>query len=215
MADVKTIMAKVREAMRSNIKTFICKCLPEGAEDAKDVKFIGYETLKRALCELLGDHITNHEIITVCRYFSAEATPPHTCNRETIRAAVHLELKRALWNALDELTEHLHHINPMNKPFLSEAKIRSTLKGCRLPFSAELIDDMLIVLNHNDCGEVEVCDFMNFLDMKCGNPPDIAPMNIAFELCPKIPFLHKGRLINWNCFLQHLDLDDELKKETE
>ncbi|XP_054738199.1 EF-hand domain-containing family member C2 [Anastrepha obliqua] len=215
MADIKTIMAKIREAAKADYKSFLCQCLPEGAESIKDVKFIGFDSLKRALINLLNDDITNHEIITVCRYFSAEKAPPQSCNRETVRAAVHLELKRYLWNAMDELKEHLHHINPLNKPFLSETKLRSTIKGCRLPFVPELVDDLLLVLNHNDCGEVEVCDFLNFIDMGCGKVPDIAPMNINFELCPKIPFLHKGRLVNITCFLQHLGLDEETKPKEE
>lgn len=72
-----------------------------------------------------------------------------------------------------------------------------------------------MVLNRNDCGEIEVCDFMNFLDLGCGKTADIAPINIAFELCPKIPFLHKGRLINFQCFLQYLGLEEALKKESD
>lgn len=205
-------MDKVREVLRNNYKDFVCKCLPDSQTDAKEVRSIAYETLKQALISALGENITNHEIITLCRFFSAEQAPPITCNRETVRAAVHLELKRNLWNAIDEMKEYLFHLNPLNKPFLSEAKIRSALKGCRLPFPQELIDDMIQVLNQNDCGEIEVCDFLNFLDMNCGKIPDITPVNIAFELCPKIPFLHKGRLINFQCFLQHLGLDEELRK---
>ena len=218
MADIKAIMNKIRDAVRPNYKDFISKCTPMGSDveqNNRDIQFIGYDSLKRTLLDVMGTNISNHEIITVCRYFSAEKTPPMACNRETVRAAVHLELKRSLWNAMDELKEHLHHINPMNKPYLAQSKVRSTLKGCRLPFSLELIDDILMVLNQNDCGEIEVCDLMNFIDLGCGQVPDIAPMNIAFELCPKIPFLHKGRLINWNCFLQHLDLDGDLKKDIE
>lgn len=210
-------MNKVREALSKNYKDFVCKCLPEGSgRDAQNVtRYVGYETLKQALSNALGDNITNHEIITLCRHFSAEQAPPNTCNKDTIRAAAHLELKRNLWNAMDELKEHLFHINPLHKPFLSEVKLRSILKGCRLPFSQELIDDIMMVLQRNECNEIEVCDFLNFLDLNCGKTGDITPVNIAFELCPKIPFLHKGRLINFHCFLEQLGLEESLKKDGE
>lgn len=212
-------MNKVREAIRKNYKDFVCKCLPNGGsgdgDDHRVTRFVGYETLKQALTNALGDNITNHEIITLCRHFSAEQAPPNSCNKDTIRAAAHLELKRNLWNAMDELKEHLFHINPLNKPFLSEVKLRSIIKGCRLPFSQELIDDIMMVLQRNECDEIEVCDFLNFLDLQCGKIGDITPVNIAFELCPKIPFLHKGRLINFQCFLEHLGLEETLKKDGE
>lgn len=207
-------MNKIREALKTNYKDFVCKCLKsDGAGDGQELRYIAYETLKQALINVLGDNITDHEIITLCRYFSAEQAPPNTCNRDTIRAAVHLELKRSLWNAVDELKEYLFHINPSNKPFLSEIKLRSALKGCRLPFSQELIDDIMLVLNRNSCDEVEVCDFINFLDLSCGQTNDITPVNIAFELCPKIPFLHKGRLVNFQCFLDQLGFEEDLKKD--
>lgn len=208
-------MNKIREALSKNYKDFVCSCMNDGAGDVQDSKFVGYDTMKRALDNALGDNITNHEIITVCRYFSAEQMPPSSCNKETIRAAAHLELKRSLWNAMDELKEHLFHINPLNKPFLEEIKLRSALKGCRLPFTQELIDDIMMVLNRNDCNEIEVCDFLNFLDLNCGNTADITPVNIAFELCPKIPFLHKGRMVNFKCFLEYLGLEETLKKDGE
>uniref|UniRef100_A0A1I8NPH2 EF-hand domain-containing family member C2 n=1 Tax=Stomoxys calcitrans TaxID=35570 RepID=A0A1I8NPH2_STOCA len=213
LADIQSIMNKVRETLRNSYKDFVCKCLPDANADAKEVHAIGYETLKQALVSALGDNITNHEIITICRFFSAEQAPPITCNREIVRAAVHLEMKRSLWNGIDEMKEYLFHINPLNKPYLSESKIRSAVKGCRLPFPQELIDDMMRVLNQNACGEIEVCDLLNFLDMNCGKVPDITPVNLAFELCPKIPFLHKGRLVNFQCFLKHLGLDEDLKKQ--
>ncbi|TMW47965.1 hypothetical protein DOY81_006948 [Sarcophaga bullata] len=215
LADIKTIMNKIREAVRKDYKDFVCGCIKDGGGDGQETKYIGYDTMKRALDNALGDSITNHEIITVCRFFSAEQAPPSTCNKDTVRAAVHLELKRSLWNAMDELKEHLFHINPLNKPFLEEIKLRSALKGCRLPFTQELIDDIMMVLNRNDCNEIEVCDFLNFLDLGCGKTADITPVNIAFELCPKIPFLHKGRVVNFKCFLEHLGLEESLKKDGE
>lgn len=211
-ADVKTIMNKIREALRQNYKQFIAKHLQEFDNEPK---LITYETLKNDLIEVLGNDITDHEIISLCRYYSAEKNPPSSCNRETVRAAIQTEIRRNLWDDINSLKEHLSHINSSKKDFLSEEKLRCSIKGCRLPFSAELIDDMFMVLNRNDLGEIEICDFISFVDVGCKPAPDIAPMNYAFELCPKIPFLHKGRLVDWSCFIQHIGLEADLINESE
>ncbi|XP_055921545.1 EF-hand domain-containing family member C2 [Eupeodes corollae] len=213
LADVQIIMHKIREALRHNYKNFIEKHLPEGFSES-ETKLISYETLKKNLIELLGNNITDQEIITLCRFYSAEQKPPSSCNRETVRSAIHLEIRRNLWDDMDHLKEHVHHINPSHKSFISESTLRSIITGCRLPFTTELIDDMFKVLNHNDMGEIEVCDFMSFVDVSCNPASDIPPINYAFELCPKIPFLHKGRLVNWDCFVQHLGLEKELIEES-
>uniref|UniRef100_A0A1B0C4G5 DM10 domain-containing protein n=1 Tax=Glossina palpalis gambiensis TaxID=67801 RepID=A0A1B0C4G5_9MUSC len=64
-------------------------CLSGGYK--KDVCFIGYESLKRALVDALADNITNHEIITLNRHFSAKQAPSMTCNKENVLGAVRLE----------------------------------------------------------------------------------------------------------------------------
>lgn len=214
-ADVKMIMNKIREALsRKNYKEFIAKHLSE-VGTGNEPKYVSYETLKKDLIELLRNGVNNHEIITLCRYYSAEQSPPSSCNRETVSAAVQSEFRRNLWDDIDSLKKHLSHINPTHKSYLSEAKLRCTIKGCRLPLPAELMDDMLMVLNRNELGEIEVCDFISFVNINRSPVQDIAPINYAFELCPKIPFLQKGRLVNWSCFVQHLGLEDGLIQESE
>ncbi|EDV34107.1 uncharacterized protein Dana_GF15903 [Drosophila ananassae] len=206
-ANVIVIMEKVRSSLKTRMADFVGSCLPSCNElDEKIDIFVSFESFKGSLINILGNKISDHEIITLCRHFSAEQTSPYKCTRSNVRAAAHLELKRSLWNARDDLMEHFHHINPKNVPFLPESKVRSTLRGCRLPFSAELIDNILSILNRNDCNDIEICDLMNFLDVSCGKGCDMPPVNHAFELCPKVPFLHKGRSVNFTCFLHYLNL---------
>ncbi|XP_060652659.1 EF-hand domain-containing family member C2 isoform X1 [Drosophila nasuta] len=209
VADIRAIMNKIRDAVRPQYKQFVLRCKPE--VDLGDKTTVSYDTLKSTLLSYLSkESLLNHEIVTVCRFFSAEQMPPPSCDRNHVRAAAQLELKRALWNNVEELTEHLSHINPTCKPYISEAQVRSTLRGCRLPFSLELVEDILQVLQHNAQGEVEVRDVLGFFNMSADQVPDIAPLNIAFELCPKLPFLHKGRLVDFNWFLHCLGLEEEL-----
>ncbi|KAH8304975.1 hypothetical protein KR018_009136, partial [Drosophila ironensis] len=206
-ANIPIIMEKVHRCLQSRMADFVGSCVPTCNDlDKKTDVFISFESFKGALVSIMGNNISDHEIVTLCRHFSAEQTAPHACSRENVRAAAHLELKRSLWNARDDLMEHFHHINPTNLPFLPEHKVRSTLRGCRLPFSYELIDNILSILNRNECGDIEICDLMNFIDVSCGKGCDMPPVNHAFELCPKIPFLTKGKMVNFTCFLRNVNL---------
>ncbi|XP_034477117.1 EF-hand domain-containing family member C2 [Drosophila innubila] len=212
VADIRSIMQKIRDAVRPQYKQFVLRCKPD--VDLGDNTTVSYDKLKSTLLSYLSkESLLNHEIVTVCRFFSAEQMPPPSCDRNHVRAAAQLELKRALWNNAEELTEHLSHINPTCKPYISEAQVRSTLRGCRLPFSLELVEDILQVLQRNTQGEIEVRDVLGFFNMSADQVPDIAPLNIAFELCPKLPFLHKGRLVDFNWFLQYLGLEEELIRD--
>ncbi|XP_033239499.1 EF-hand domain-containing family member C2-like [Drosophila pseudoobscura] len=215
-ANLSAIMQKIRSALQNRMSEFAGTCVPDGynLENKRDV-FVSFESFKGALIGVLGKVISDHEIITLCRHFSAEQTSTSGCSRVNVKAAAHLELKRALWNARDDMMEHFHHINPTNQPFLPESKVRSTLRGCRLPFSLELIDNILLILNRNECNEIEICDLMNFIDVSCSKGCDMPPVNHAFELCPKIPFQHKGRLVNLSCFLSKLNLPLNLSSGTE
>lgn len=209
MADIKTIMNKIKTVIQPIYKDFVAKFL------LNDSKFLSYETMKKALIELLKNDITDHEIITVCRHFSAEQEPADVCSRDAVKATTQLEMKRNLWNSFEQLKSHIFHLNPERKSYLKESVLRTVIRGCSLPFSAELVDDIFKVLIKNDQGDIEICDFLNFIDVQCNPSPEIPPMNIAFELCPKIPFLHKGRLVDQNCFLKYLGLETELKNNSD
>ncbi|KAI8033054.1 hypothetical protein M5D96_014192 [Drosophila gunungcola] len=215
-ANVGAIMEKVRCALKNHMAEFVGACMPDchDLEYNRDV-FVTFESFKGALIGVIGNLISDHEIITLCRHFSAEKSAPPACDRAAVRAAAHLELNRALWNARDELMEHFHHINPTNQPFMPEHKVRSALRGFRLPFSLELIDHILAILNRNECDDIEVCDLMNFIDVSCGKGCNMPPASHAFELCPKIPFLNMGRMVSLSCFLRDLKLPLNLSSAAE
>lgn len=208
--NIELILEKVRKALEPRMADFVSTCVPDCTDLERKMEkravFVSFESLKGALVALMGNKISDHEIITICRHFSGEQAPPHACSRDKVIAAAHLEIKRSLWNGRDELMEHFHHINPTNKPFMPESQVRSTLRGFRMPFTLELIDNILSVLNRNDCDDIEVCDLMNFIDVSCFKGCDMPPINYAFELCPKLPFQFKGRVIDFGCLLKALNL---------
>lgn len=65
-------------------------------------------------------------------------------------------------------------------------------------------------LNRNDDLEIDVCDFISFLDLSRPSCPAI-PVNVMRDVCPEMPFTQSGRLIDWEAFLKELGLEEELK----
>lgn len=110
--------------------------------------YICYDTTRKALIDLLGDQITEHEVITFLRYFSTTKCLKQTksTDRHTIQALVQMDLKRHLWNDIDRLKEYLYNIDPENaNGFILPSKIHTVISGCRLPIRSVSIDDMLAV----------------------------------------------------------------------
>lgn len=95
------------------------------------------------LIDLLGDNITDHEIVCVVRHFASErrAIGPR-CNREVVRAIVHGDLNRNLWDDMDRFREHLYHLDPQQNAYIGPVCLRSAILACRLPLHPALVDNM-------------------------------------------------------------------------
>lgn len=152
MANISSIMSKIKDAIKPQYKDFIGKYLDVAVLTESATKLdrltICYDTTAIALRELLGSAITEHEIVTFLRYFSAGracATQP-TLNRTTVQALVQMSLTNHLWNDMQSLKEFIYDFDPMNhNGYMSPGKIRTIIKGCRLPIKEVLIDDMFCV----------------------------------------------------------------------
>ncbi|XP_037916196.1 EF-hand domain-containing family member C2-like [Hermetia illucens] len=217
LSDVKTILKKIRETLQTNYKEFIRKKM-EGVctmdLDGQKVSLICFDNVRNALIELLGERITEQEIISLCRHFSAEEKHPPSCKRERVRSAAQLAIKRDLWDSLDRFKELIYHFDPAKRGFLPENRVRSIILGCRLPFTPEMIDNIMDVLNRNSDCEIELCDLINMIDVSNNPAPAIAPVNVAFELCPNIPFSMSGRMVIWDRLIEGIGLEKSMM-ETE
>ncbi|KAG4065244.1 hypothetical protein HA402_012686 [Bradysia odoriphaga] len=217
-ANVDKIMSKIREALRPKYKNFIAKYLHKVCEsklDGGDVSVVCFETMRDALFDLLGTDITEHEIVTIARYFSAETQPAIVCNRDLIRSTVHWELNRNLWDDMERLEEHLYHLIGDVFGFVSENTLFKAIRACRLPLKPSLIRNMFSVLDKNAAGDISVQEFLEFVNVKRYTSPPIQPVNLDIDVCPKLPATQTGRLIDWNNFIAKIGLEDELKHETE
>lgn len=100
---------------------------------------------RELVIDLLRDNIVEHEIVTLCRYFSAETEVQVPWDKEVIRSAVHAQLNRSLWDDRARIKQHIYHIAPQNNGFLPQRMMVSVIRACKLPFDIALIEKLLSV----------------------------------------------------------------------
>lgn len=176
MSHPTIILTKVREKLRPMYKEFISVYMMK-VKVSESLEFIYYEDFKNLLKDLLGDAIVEHEIVTLCRHFAVETKVSPRVHREEIRSIVQGELSRDLWEDLDRTKEFIQHLSPEKVDFLSEQKILTIIRGCRVPLDIAIVRQMFEVLNRNEAGEIEVRDFLNFIDLKSCKAPPVPPVN--------------------------------------
>jgi Ca2+-binding EF-hand superfamily protein len=212
MSHASIITSKVREKMRPMYKDFIASYMTKvqtipNAND--DCEFMAYEDFKQMLKDLLGDQIVEHEILTLCRHYGIKQKKSPRAHRETMRSIVHGILTRELWDDLERLKEYLYHLSPERSDHLTEQQVLTTIRACRIPLDAAIIRQLFDVLNRNECNEIEIQDFINFLNMKCIKTSPVPPVN------PKVNQFKfgtdEGNLIDWKMFIATIDLEENLK----
>lgn len=176
-SDVNVILQKCRNQFADKIhyKNLMAKYWGSSG----DGDFIPVDKVRQLLNELFpSGGITEQEILTVCRHFSA--TNQRKLNegdrreevlesRATVRSIIHAELRRNLWSDGAALGHYVQYIaaygDTDNGPrdFLSPSKILTVIRGTRLPLNPGQVELMLYVLEKNDVGDINVADFLGFL----------------------------------------------------
>lgn len=152
MANISSIMSKIKEAIKPIYKEFIGKflgvaCVTETASNSESLN-ICYDTTALALRELLGKKITEHEIVTFLRYFTVNKTLQKCkqLDRLCIQSLIQTALINALWDEVQMVKEFIYECEPENhNGFISPKKLRTIIKGCRIPIKDILFDDMISV----------------------------------------------------------------------
>lgn len=161
-ANIDTIMTKIQTALRPVYKDFVSKYIRHvtvtASKNPIDTQnenqnlrtYICYDTIRAALFDLLGNDITEHEIVTFIRYFSVDATKPceRKCNREVIRSVVQYELYRDLWDDVQRVKEYIYHLDPSimdNYGFVSPKLLETIIGASKLPIKKVLMHSMFNV----------------------------------------------------------------------
>lgn len=156
MANISSIMSKIKGAIEPIYKDFIGKYLgvvpltEKGSTIPPETIQICHDTTAFALRELLNDKITEHEIVTFLRHFDArkqmKSATQSVYNRSTVQSMVQMAIANKLWDDFDAIKELIYDFDPKNhNGFMKPAKLRSIIKGCRLPIKDILINDMFNV----------------------------------------------------------------------
>lgn len=153
MANISSIMSKIKEAIEPIYKDFIGKYLgvvplTEKGSMPETIQ-ICHDTTAFALRELLNDKITEHEIVTFLRHFDARKQMKQSTqlyDRSTVQSMVQMAIANKLWDDFEAIKELIYDLDPENhNGFMKQAKIRTIIKGCRLPIKDILIGDMFSV----------------------------------------------------------------------
>lgn len=176
MSHPTIILTKVREKLRPIYKEFIAQNMLK-VKTKESLEFICYEDFKNLLKDLLGSAIVEHEIVTLCRHFAVETKESPRVHREEVRSIVQGEIFRDLWDDLERTKEFIRHLSPEKVDYLNEQKVLTIIRGCRIPLDIAIVRQMFEVLNHNEGGEIEVMDFLSFIDVKSCKAPPVPPVN--------------------------------------
>lgn len=180
MSHPTIILTKVRRALEPIYKDFI-SCYMTKVKTVKtndeEREFLCYGDFKNLLKDLLNDAIVEQEIVTLCRYFAVGTKESPRAHRETVRSFVQGEIIRELWDDIERTKEFIYHLSPENVDYLTDQKLSTVIRGCRIPLDVAIVNQMFEVLNRNASGEIELRDFFNFIDVKTSQAQPVPPIN--------------------------------------
>ncbi|KAL0121274.1 hypothetical protein PUN28_008737 [Cardiocondyla obscurior] len=208
-ANKKLIMKKIQENLRPVYKEFVQLYTPLEDSTRDDIRVLKYEKFKEALHRYMGNKITEHEMITIARYYSSYEKIEQR-SREYVRRLLHTELHRFLWQDLDRLKQDLRHRDEDKTGFLSRESLYTILRGCRIPVDVELLNSMLDHLCKDEDDRIDYNDLLRFMNVKIDPLPPAEPVNVKTALwwaSEKEPDCGGG--INWCKFIEDLDLKAE------
>lgn len=230
MSHAPIILTKVRDKLLPIYKDFIAcymtkvKVLQKGDSTCE---FIAYEDFRDLLKGLLGDAIVEQEIVTLCRHFAVETKESPRAHRETVRSIVQGEIIRELWDDLERTKEFIYHLSPDNVDFLSAQKVLTVIRGCRIPLDIAIVRQMFEVLDRNLSDEIDVKDFLSFIDIRTCKAQPVPPVNpkvkaldssesikLNLLLFQKNQFhfeTDEGSLIDWKRFISSVNLEEDLQ----
>ncbi|XP_023946226.1 EF-hand domain-containing family member C2-like isoform X2 [Bicyclus anynana] len=228
MANIPLIMDKIRRTLASKengYKNFVAKYMEAVLPNKRELMSV--RCFKQALKEIMCEKMSEHEFVSLIRYFRGDPGKEKSPRREMIRSLVFTELTRGLWDDRERLKEGLIHADVSRAGVLSAEQLRQTLRAHRLPINRDLMDCMLTVLEKDDKCNIVYNDLMSFLDFQTRPvfslteedymkvvrhaPPT---KDIECKMWADAETLITDGYVNWNAFLCQLNLDHLVKEQS-
>ncbi|XP_039752829.1 EF-hand domain-containing family member C2-like [Pararge aegeria] len=229
MANIPLIMDKIRRTLASKengYKNFVAKYMEAVLPNKKELMSV--RCFKQALKEIMCEKMTEHEFLSLLRYFRGDSGKEKSPRREMIRSLVFSEITRGLWDDRTRLWEGLMHADVDRSGVLSEEQLRQILRAHRLPINRDLLDCMLKVLEKDDNCNIQYEDLMSFLDFQTRPVVNLteddymkivrhAPpiKDTECKLWADAETVIDDGYVNWNAFLCQLNLDHLVKEQTQ
>ncbi|XP_026734418.1 EF-hand domain-containing family member C2-like [Trichoplusia ni] len=228
MANIALIMDKIRRTLASQdngYKNFVARYME--ATDPEKKELMSVRCFKQALKEIMCEKMTEHEFLTLTRFFRGDPGKEKSPRRDMIRSLVFTELTRGLWDDRERLREGLMHADEAGSGVLSKERLRQLLRANRLPINPDLLDCMLQVLVRDENCNIQYDDLMTFLDFQTRpvyNLTDAdyekvvrhAPpvKDTECKLWADMDIDIEGGFVNWSAFLCQLNLEHLVKEQT-
>lgn len=228
MANIALIMDKIRRtlaAQENGYKHFVAKYMEAVHSEKKELMSV--KCFKQALKEIMCEKMTEHEFLTLIRYFRGDIGKENSARKEMVRSSVFTALTRGLWDDHDRLREGLLHADEDGAGSLSMERMRQLLRAHRLPLNTDLMECMLKVLNKDEKCNIYYDDLMQFLDFQTRpvyNMTDVDYENVIRHAPPlkdieckqwaDAETIIQSGYVNWNAFLCQLNLEHLVKEET-
>ncbi|XP_075235583.1 EF-hand domain-containing family member C2-like isoform X2 [Lycorma delicatula] len=171
-SNVKLILDKVKNKLKPCYKEFVSRHLVNDT-----IPVLTYRQFRESIKSILCDEITEHEIITLARYYSSEVKVDPLPN-EYLRSIIQCELKKNLFNSFERLEESFRYRDINGNGKVKKDAAYSVLRGAKLPLDVEVINYFLNKMCTDEEGKISYKDLLDFIDYKKNPAPNTPPINV-------------------------------------
>uniref|UniRef100_A0A1B6DIZ8 EF-hand domain-containing protein n=1 Tax=Clastoptera arizonana TaxID=38151 RepID=A0A1B6DIZ8_9HEMI len=207
-SNIRLVLDKVKDALKPTYKDFVARHFVNDK-----LIDISYPKFRESLKSFMKDNLTEHEIMTLARYYSADMHQDSLTN-SILQSMIQNELKRFLYNDYERLKETFLHLDKDRKGLIDKKVAYNVLRGAHLPLDVDQIQVLLDRMCSEGDGRINYEDLIYFLDYKRNPAPSIQPVstvgNLGWTARSLPPVSTFVKCVHFEKFISDLDLEKEI-----